>query len=219
MTASASPSRPTRRARRVAAIVVGLGCSVLLASPAFAHVDADPLAVQAGTSATVGFTIEHGCDSSPTTGLKMQFPDGYTGLTPVDKAGWTSSVAGNVVTFTGGPLGPTTKDSFSVKLTAPSAAATTYVPIVQTCVKGELDWITIPQDGQPEPDHPAAMIKVTTGAPTAADLAAPADDPATSDAKTSSSSHTGLYVGLGIGVVVVAAGLVVLTRTRKRPVA
>lgn len=234
MTVPSHPYRPRRGLRRVTALAAGVGFSLSLAAPAFAHVDADPLAVQAGTSATVGFTIEHGCDSSPTTGLKMQFPAGYTAIAPVDKAGWTASVAGNVVTFTGGPLDATTKDSFSVKVTAPADASTTYVPIVQTCVKGELDWITIPQDGQPEPEHPASMIKVTAGAPTAADLAAPADEAAssdaktdeaktsdaatsdakTSDAKTSSSSRIGLYIGLGIGVIVVAAGVVVLMRAR-----
>ena len=229
------PVRAKRRALRGSvALAAAIGCAVALAGPAFAHVDADPLAVQAGTPATVGFPVEHGCDGSPTTGLKLQFPDGYTALKPVDKAGWTSAVAGNVVTFSGGPLAPTRKESFAVSLTAPTAAATTYVPIVQTCVKGELDWITIPQDGQPEPEHPASMIKVTAGAPTAADLAAPADEAAssdaktdeaktsdaatsdakTSDAKTSSSSRIGLYIGLGIGVIVVAAGVVVLMRAR-----
>ena len=41
---------------------------------ASAHVDPDPLAMEAGTTGTVAFTIEHGCDGSPTTELEVRDP-------------------------------------------------------------------------------------------------------------------------------------------------
>ena len=58
----------------LAVTVAGLGA----AAPAASHIDPDPKRAQAGSRLTVGFTVEHGCDGSPTVQLDMRLPDGLT---------------------------------------------------------------------------------------------------------------------------------------------
>ena len=53
-----------------------------IAGVASAHIDPDPTEAQAGSRLTVGFTVEHGCDGSPTTQLDMRLPDGVTDALP-----------------------------------------------------------------------------------------------------------------------------------------
>ena len=45
---------------------------------ASAHIDPDPTEAQAGSRLTVGFTVEHGCEGSPTVQLDMRLPEGVT---------------------------------------------------------------------------------------------------------------------------------------------
>jgi len=206
----------SRRFRRPVAVLAGAAALVVLvAGPASAHVDPDPLAVQAGTTATVAFGIEHGCDGSPTTKVEIQFPTGFTGIKPVDQTGWTSAVAGQVVTFSGGKLDAATKGDFAVAVTVPAAAGLQQIPVVQTCEKGDIQWIEIAKEGAAEPEHPASPLKITAGAPTADDLK-PADDGPSADAATTkkSSSNTGVIVGVVVAALVVAAGAVIVLKKR-----
>lgn len=205
--------------RSIAVAAGAAGVLLLAAGPASAHVDPDPLAMQVGTTADVAFGVEHGCDGSPTTKLDIQFPTGFTNLKPIEKQGWTATVAGQVVTFTGGTLDAKMPDDFAVNVTAPATAGTQYIPVVQTCAKGSIQWIDIPKDGAAEPEHPAAGLKLTAGAPTAEDLK-PVDDEASADASSSDDggSNTGVIVGVVVAaLVVVGAGVVVVKR--KRPAA
>ena len=210
-------------------LVVGAG----LAS---AHVDPDPVAIEAGKPATVAFNIEHGCSGLPTISLAFKVPDGVTDAVPVSKDGWTSTAADGVITFSGGSLGSATPDSFSISFTAPATAGVIRFPVVQTCVQGELSWIEIPVDGQPEPEYPAPTITVTDGPPTSAQLVPPTDDdseetiaatetappsvPVTAapvPAKKDDGTSTGTIVLAiaGIVVVVAAVGLVFAARKSK----
>lgn len=185
---------------------------VALATPAFAHVDPSPLAMQAGTTATIAFNLEHGCGDSPTTSLAFRLPDGVTNPKPVDKSGWTTSVAGNVVTFSGGSLDAHTEDHFDISLTAPKVAGTVYVPVDQKCAKGENAWIEIPKEGGKEPDYPAAALKVTTGPPTADDL-----KPAEEDADSGGNSGTNVAIVVAIVVAVLAATGGLGARAMRKP--
>ena len=137
------------------------------AGPALAHIHPDPGAVAAGSSATVGFGVEHGCDGSPTVEVAIQLPDGFTDVAAVDKDGWTAAVAGQVVTYSGGSLDAETADSFEVAFTAPAEPGDYGIPLVQTCVAGELAWIEQIVEGAAEPERPAPVLAVTDGEPTA----------------------------------------------------
>jgi len=206
--------------RTAAALTSVAAALFLLAGSASAHVDPDPLAIQAGSSATVAFGVEHGCADSPTIEVDIKFPDGYAAIKPVDKQGWTTKVDGNVVTFTGGSLDSKTKDHFDVAVTAPAAAGLTPVPIVQKCKVGQINWIEIAKEGEKEPEHPAAPLKVTAGPPTADDLKA-ADAAASADAGStkSSSSSKAPYVISGIAAAAVLAGAGAIMFRRKKTVA
>jgi hypothetical protein len=136
-----------------------------------AHIDPDPIAIQAGNSATVAFKVEHGCDGSPTTSMSFQIPEGVTDAVAVDKDGWTATLSGRTLEFTGGPLAADEEDHFDITFTAPASAGEISFPIIQTCEQGELAWIEPTVEGAEEPERPAPIIKITEGAPTAEDLA------------------------------------------------
>lgn len=172
---------PRPAIRRPLAALVGAGVVVALAAaPASAHIDPDPPAIQAGKQATVGFTVEHGCGTSPTTKLEFQVPESVTDAQGIPVAGFTASTAGRVVTFEGGTVPADEEQPFQLRFTAPATAGEVQIKIIQTCEQGEIDWIEVEEEGQPEPEHPAPVIKVTEGAPTADDLK-PAEDGPSAD--------------------------------------
>jgi len=200
---------------------------------ASAHIDPDPIAMQAGTAGTVQFNVEHGCDASPTTSMKFQIPTGVTDVKPVDKPGWTATITGDTLEFTGGPLAPDQKDHFDISFTAPTTAGEIRFPVIQTCQQGELAWIEIPAAGAAEPEHPAPTIKVTEGPLTSADLTPAPEAETTADgtvvatdtgavvpttvADTSDdSSNRGAIVGVIIGAVIVVVGGGMLLSRRKK---
>lgn len=135
---------------------------VSLSDPALAHVDPDPTEAQAGSRTSVGFTVQHGCDGSPTTQLDMRLPDGVTGPQPQPPEGWVGSVESNVVTFAGGPLPDEQSLTFRVLLTLPPTPdVTIYFPFVQRCEVGEIRWIAIPSDGSgADLDEPAPAMRL-----------------------------------------------------------
>ncbi len=157
---------------------------------ASAHIDPDPIAIQAGTAATVAFNVEHGCDGSPTTSMKFQIPDGVTDAAGVAKDGWTATVTGNTLEFAGGPLGPDQADHFDISFTAPAAPGSISFPVIQTCEQGETAWIEPIVEGAEEPEHPAPTIKITADAPTAEELTPAPEEEEATDATLAATSET-----------------------------
>jgi uncharacterized protein YcnI len=165
-----SSPRPARRARHIGASIAALAAVALAASPAGAHVEPTTTEVPAASEATVAFTVQHGCDGSPTTKLEFQVPDAVTDATPIDKAGWESSVDGQVITFEGGPLADDVEDDFSVRFSVPDAPGTTLTfPFLQTCEQGSIDWIQLDPDG----DRPAPVVEIGDADPSAPSTTAP----------------------------------------------
>jgi uncharacterized protein YcnI len=225
--------------RRLGVLAASIAVVELLSGGlASAHIEPDPVAIQAGTAATVGFNVEHGCDGSPTTQIAIKVPDGVTDAQPVQLDGWTATAADGAITFSGGSQDAETPAVFSITFTAPSTAGEIYFPILQTCAEGENDWLEIPDASGTEPETPAPAVLVTEGAPTAEQLTPPADDDddeatdATDTAPTASaviataaptstdggsSTDTGTVVGVIIAIVVLAgaAGVVIVVRRRR----
>ncbi len=143
---------------------------IVAAPAAVAHVEPGPKAAEAGTRATIGFVVEHGCDASPTVRVRFQLPAGVTDPEPEAPDGWTGSVAGQEVTFEGGPLAADVEGVFGVAMTLPPQPGNLYFPFIQTCEQGELAWIAIPEAGAPEPENPAPALLVTDGPPTPEEL-------------------------------------------------
>lgn len=177
-----------------AATIILAGLAV--ASPALAHIDPDSTEAQAGSDVSVGFTVQHGCDGSPTVQLDMRLPDGVSSPTAEPPDGWTGQVDGNVVTFEGGPLPDDQELTFRVRMILPATPDTTiYLPFVQRCEVGEIRWIDIPSDGSgADLDEPAPAMQlvgpVATTQPAPATTVAPTTPTATATATTVGSSST-----------------------------
>lgn len=142
--------------------------TVLLATGglASAHIDPDPVEAQAGSRLTVGFTVEHGCEGSPTVQLDMRLPEGVADpvTEPID--GWDGLIetvdGDTIVTFVGGPLPDDVEGTFAVTMTLPpTPEATIYFPFVQRCEVGEIRWIQIPSEPGDELDEPAPAMTLT----------------------------------------------------------
>ena len=233
-----TPMRSTLRRAVVATGLTATASALLLAGTASAHIDPDPIAVQAATSNTVAFGVEHGCEESPTIEVQIEVPTSVADAQPVEKDGWTASVDAQVVTFTGGSLAADTPDDFAITFTAPTAPGEVPFPIVQRCEVGQLDWIETAVEGGEEPEHPAPVVLVTADAPTDADLtpapeeetgeeattgtgseSAPADSIATTvvddaDSEDDDDSNTGLIIGVIVAVIVIGGGAYVISRRR-----
>lgn len=165
--------------RLVSAVVLAGVAMVAVGVSASAHIDPDPKQAQAGSRLTVGFTVEHGCDGSPTVQLDMRLPDGVTDAAAETVENWTGSVEttseGTVVSFVGGPLADDVEGTFDVTMTLPPTPDTTiYFPFVQRCEVGEIRWIGIPQQPGDELDEPAPAMTLTGPVATVPPTSAPA---------------------------------------------
>lgn len=157
------------------------------AGPVWAHIDPDPVEAQAGSEVSVGFTVEHGCEDSPTIRLAMRLPDGVTGAVAEPPPGWSGSVDANVVTFDGGVLPGDAKLTFRVRMVLPATPdVSVFFPFVQYCEVGEIRWIDVPSDGSgAELDEPAPAMRLfgpvvtTTTTSAAVSTVAPTTAPAT----------------------------------------
>jgi periplasmic copper chaperone A len=146
-----------RVARRSAITGVLAGAVVaLVAGSAWAHITPDPARVKPGKTATVEFTIEHGCDGSPTTKLAFQVPKGAKGVAGVDQDGWTTSRSGRTLVFEGGPLPADQEDAFGISFTAPDKKTILAWKVIQTCEQGEAAWIQSGRDAE----HPTPLVGV-----------------------------------------------------------
>jgi uncharacterized protein YcnI len=176
------------RRRLVVAALVSFTAAFAVASPVLAHIDPDPTEAQAGSEISVGFTVEHGCEGSPTVQLDMRLPDGVTNPVPEPPEAWNGSVDGNVVTFEGGPLPDDQELTFRVRMTLPPTPDTTiYFPFVQRCEIGEIRWIDIPTDDSgAELDEPAPAMQLF--GPVATTVPAPTTAPAPATTTTASAS-------------------------------
>lgn len=155
--------RHVKLARSAVLGLVLIGVALVPASIVRAHIDPEPATIEAGVTATVGFTVSHGCAGSPTIEVRIQVPEEITNAQGVQKNDWTTSINGRIVTFTDGRLESSVADSFMITFTAPTEPGTYYFPTVQICEQGESSWIEIPAADGTEPEHPAPGVIVTNG--------------------------------------------------------
>lgn len=145
-----------RTNRWIVGAAIGAGAVVLAAGPAFAHVEADPDQVKPGKRTTVTFTAGHGCDDSPTTGMRFRVPKQVRDAEPVEKDGFTASVNGNTIEFSGGSIPGDEEASFEITFTPPKKKGDLVWRVVQVCEEGTERWIERDPDG----DKPAPRVGV-----------------------------------------------------------
>lgn len=163
------------------------------AAPAHAHVGLERAEAPRGASYKAVLKIPHGCDGSPTHTVRVEIPEGFIGVKPMPKPGWTlkttrgpyagahayhgKSLTEGVkdIEWSGGELPDDYYDEFVAsgflaKELDPGAAL--YFKVVQVCAKGELKWVEVPAKGvDPHSlEAPAAVLKIaaeTAGTPAA----------------------------------------------------
>jgi len=159
-----------RLARRLAA-TVGLGAVALVAvaGPAAAHTEADADAASAGRTA-ITFTSEPECadGAQPTSGLRVQLPQGATDVQPSSEGGWTTKVLPTEVSWSSTDPAPGTA-TFEVEMVlAQPVGQTVYLPAIQVCPGGEeIAWIQVPATPGEKLDKPSPSIVVPANSTTA----------------------------------------------------
>ena len=153
------------------------------AVPACAHVTLDTPQAAALAYQRLAIRVPHGCEGAATTAIRMQVPDGVTGVKPMPKPGWSLSV----VTDPSGPgaggheeappvrevawradaghaLADAFFDEFVLRVRMPDVAGqTVWFPFVQECEGGKVSrWIERPASGQGYDDlaRPAFPVRI-----------------------------------------------------------
>ncbi|HET9422454.1 MAG TPA: YcnI family protein [Nocardioides sp.] len=215
-----------------------------LAAPASAHVTVTPSDTGAGAFVVLTFSVPHGCEGSPTTGITIQIPEQILSVTPTrnplyevektmvqldepieDSHGNSVTERVGDVTYTADtPLPDGERDAFELSLQLPDAAGETLAfPVIQQCEKGETAWVETPAEGQDpeELERPAPSVTITeaTGDEHGAAETVTEEEPKADAADDSDDSDDGNGVAIA-GLVVGAVGIIVagtaLARTRKQ---
>jgi uncharacterized protein YcnI len=231
------------RSLRLAAACALSAAVLLLASPAFAHVEIESDDAEAGQASTMTVSVPNERDDAGTVKLDLRFPEDatLTDVTAAQTAGWTAAVSDTGIVWTGGPLTGEDKVELTFTATLPDDAEQLEFKALQTYDDGQVvRWIEATPEGGAEPEHPAPVLDLegggedhhaeegtettVAGTPTTADEHAEGtdDEGAGSDASAAATendddgSSTGVVV-LIVAVVVLAAGggtYVVMRRRR-----
>jgi uncharacterized protein YcnI len=161
-----------------AAVVGGVGLVLFGAVPARAHVLLESATPNGDGTATLTFAFDHGCDGAPTAALDMTVPDGVEPLRATGSDGWTGTVEGDRVRWSGPPVPDGVPAGVNVIVRVNGSAGQSFAfPTVQECVGGgSYEWTgTDPSSPEPAPSFVAtaavlAPSPATTGAGTGASL-------------------------------------------------
>ena len=161
---------------------------LLAESPALAHATLETQQAQVGASYKAVLRIPHSCGASPTIRVRVRIPDGFIGVKPMPKAGWTLETvkapygktyeAPHVtltegvreISWSGGRLPGDWYDEFVFVGTVAAdltPGMTLYFPTVQDCETGAERWIEIPAEGASGHDlkAPAPGLKLLQAKP------------------------------------------------------
>jgi uncharacterized protein YcnI len=162
------------------------GAILLAGSPVLAHVTLETAQTPAGGFYKAVLRLPHGCDGSPTIGLRVQIPAGVIEAKPMPKPGWQITLASkpldppfvddgikittavSEIDWSGGNLPDAYYDEFVFRARLPKRPGTMiYFPVIQLCAKGEERWIQVPAEGKTADDYdnPAPGVKLTDAPP------------------------------------------------------
>nr|WP_157017485.1 DUF1775 domain-containing protein [Mesorhizobium xinjiangense] len=148
---------------------------------AFAHASLETPTAPAGSYKAV-MRIPHGCDGQATHTVRIDIPEGFVGVKPMPKSGWTIDIEKGdyarsydlhgervssgvkAVIWSGGALPDQHYDEFVVRgtLAGVEKGQKLYFDTLQRCAGAEVAWTGHPADGQ-DPhslDHPAPMVTI-----------------------------------------------------------
>lgn len=222
--------RSTTIRRTLPAGLIG-GAVLALAIPAMAsaHVSVSPDELVAGDHGVLTFSFAHGCETSPTTSLKVTMPEGLASVAPTADSDWTIDIErgddGLVSAVTYTALAPVPNDlrgavSMAVGLDEDTPDSLAF-PVIQTCVEGSTEWTEIAEDGQ-DPhslDAPAPVVEVAAAATDGShgEHVTPTDAAAGEPSlETPAADPLGTVLGAGGLVAGVAALVVAVLAYRRR---
>ena len=223
----------SRTTRRLLVLPAAAAAVVLAATPAWAHVHvgADP-AGPGATDVVLTFHVPNEEAPAATTGLLVALPSDHplSGVTPLAADGWTPQLAGSQITWTGGTISGDGTEDFQVRVAQmPADADALTFKVLQTYDDGRtVSWIETAAPGSPEPEHPAPVLDVRTGAAPSGDDVADAPAAGAAAAPAAPAAGTAAPAGDGLGTLIgglsLAAGLatlggLVVRRRRGGPVA
>ena len=226
----------THSAPRRALFSAGTVAAVLTAAlsfstaPAWAHVHVDADDAAPGSTSIVTFQVPNESENGAlTTQLSVSLPNVASAMTE-SMPGWTvrldkDGASGTVrsVTWTATPnvgIAPDQFGLFRVSVKLPDQKSVT-LPATQTYSDGTVvkwDEPALPNGGEPE--HPAPVLVLTSGAgeaPPAHDMAptTPAAPPAAAEPEPSASDDTARWLA-GAALILAAIGVVVALVSRRR---
>lgn len=219
-------SRSIRRGAVITALAAGL---VLVPAAAQAHVGVSPDTVEPDGSAVLTFSFTHGCESSPTTALRITMPDGLASVSPTIDPTWDIAVEraenGLVSAVTYTALTPIPSDlrgaaTMAVRL-AEDVPDTLAFPVEQQCETGVEEWVEIAEDGADphDLDSPAPVVTVTADAQSESDAThgehSDAQSTASGDAADPAAATLGTILGAG-GLLAGITALVVAVLAYRR---
>jgi uncharacterized protein YcnI len=228
-----------RTLRRVTVVGTATAAAMLvLAGPAFAHITVSPDSVPAGSTTVLTFHVPNEESKADTVKVDVQIPTDHpiAQLLVQPVPGWSVSVktitlvkplvtddgtftqAASEVIWSGGKILPGQFQSFTISADPmPTGESQVAFKAIQTYSNGDVvRWIDLQQAGQPQGEHPAPVVTLTTST-------APASTAHTSAAPggTASSSGTdGLSRALGIagllvGLLALLLALMLTMRSRR----
>jgi uncharacterized protein YcnI len=154
------------------------------AGSVFSHVSLQDPAAAAATGYRAVLRVGHGCEGSPTVGMRVTIPDGFNGAQPMVKPGWkVTTKVGKLAepyvahgkTFADGvqeiswsvnsaadALPDAYYDEFVLRGTTPKKPGPLWFKVVQLCEKGTNQWVEVPPTGTSTKGlkMPAALLEV-----------------------------------------------------------
>ena len=142
--------------------------ALLAATPAAAHVVAVQDTAKAGSYTAIAFRVGHACAAGDATlKVPIEIPAGVASARPQVKPGWTYALergsdpkaVPTAITFTG-RLPDEAFDDFAVLMKLPATGDRLVFPVVQTCEKGESQWIEVADPAKPDEklSRPAPVV-------------------------------------------------------------
>ncbi|GAA2372125.1 hypothetical protein Cme02nite_00300 [Catellatospora methionotrophica] len=204
----------TRLVRAATALAAALAAVLLTAAPAAAHVELVQAKANGDGTTTLTFAFNHGCDEAPTTELVVALPQGVTATTATSPVkGWTGTVSGDRVTFTGPPVPTKTDAQYLLTTRITGKVGQTFVfPAIQTCTGGATSaWI----DQSADAEHPAPRM-VATATMLAAQPTPPAAAPAAAPPPSGGATLPQAAVALTVFVLLAAGAAAFVASRRQR---
>lgn len=143
--------------RKAVARVAVLSALLTLAvsSTAWAHVEISPESASPGGAET--FTAEVPTEKDvPTTGVRLQVPEGFSVTGVEAPEGWRGGLEGNSITFSGGEIGEDEVQEFTFEASTPDQAGEFAWKTYQTYQDGSV----VAWTGSPDSDAPAPVVEI-----------------------------------------------------------